>query len=168
MPSCSIGFWVASTRNRSGQREGLAADGHLLLLHRLQQRALHLGGRAVDLVRQQEVGEDRPLLHREVAGALVVDHGADQIGGEQIGGELDPVESGRDGGRQGPHRQGLGQAGHTLQQHVAIGEQADEESLQHRPLAHDDAAQLLHQLRGETRVLLELRGREEIRGGAFG
>ena len=35
----------------------LARNGHLALLHHLQQRALHLGGRAVDFVRQQQVGK---------------------------------------------------------------------------------------------------------------
>src|SRR5439155_22691709 len=79
-----------------GQRERLPADRHLLFLHCLQQRALHLGGGAVDLVGQQEVGEDRPLLHREITAPLVVDHRADQVGGKQVGGELDAVERGRD------------------------------------------------------------------------
>ena len=46
---------------------GLAVDGHLALLHRLEQRRLGLGRRAVDLVGEQEVGEHRPLAQRELA-----------------------------------------------------------------------------------------------------
>ena len=42
-------------QERVRQRERLAADGHLALLHRLEQRALHLGRRAVDLVGQDDV-----------------------------------------------------------------------------------------------------------------
>jgi hypothetical protein len=55
-----MGFWVAKTRNGGGSSWVCAADGrHLALLHRLQQRGLGLGRRAVDLVGQQQVGEDR-------------------------------------------------------------------------------------------------------------
>ena len=40
---------------------GLAADRDLPLLHGFEQRRLHLGGRAVDLVGKHEIGEDRAL-----------------------------------------------------------------------------------------------------------
>jgi hypothetical protein len=67
-----------------------AADGDLALGHHLEQRRLHLGGRPVDLVGQHEVGEDRAELDVE---ALVrrraVDAGADDVGGQQVGRELD-------------------------------------------------------------------------------
>ena len=46
---------------RVGQLVPLAADGHLPLLHRLEQRRLGLGRGAVDLVGQHDVGEDRAL-----------------------------------------------------------------------------------------------------------
>ena len=48
-------------QERFVQLEGLVADGDLVFLHRFQQRALHLGRRAVDFVGQDEVGEDRAL-----------------------------------------------------------------------------------------------------------
>ena len=44
---------------RVGQPVPLAADGDLPLLHRLEQRGLGLGRGAVDLVGQDDVGEDR-------------------------------------------------------------------------------------------------------------
>ena len=44
---------------RVGQPVALAADGDLPLLHRLEQGRLGLGRRAVDLVGQDDVGEDR-------------------------------------------------------------------------------------------------------------
>ena len=44
---------------RLGQLTACAADGHLFFLHRLEQRGLRLGRRAVDLVGQQDVGEHR-------------------------------------------------------------------------------------------------------------
>ena len=71
---------------------GLPADRDLLLLHHLQQRALHLRRRPVDLVGQQQVGEHRPERDLELAAALVVDAGADDVGRHQVRGELDAVE----------------------------------------------------------------------------
>ena len=59
-----------------GQLEAIALDRDLTLLHRLEQRGLRLGGRAVDLVGEHDVREDRPgaqaeraVLRREHVGA---------------------------------------------------------------------------------------------------
>ena len=52
---------------RLGQLERLPADGDLLLLHRLEQRRLHLGRRAVDLVGEHDVGEDRAAASPRIA-----------------------------------------------------------------------------------------------------
>ena len=48
-------------QERAGQLSGDPVDRDLPLLHRLQQRRLRLGGRPVDLVGQQQVGEQRAL-----------------------------------------------------------------------------------------------------------
>jgi hypothetical protein len=80
---------------RIRQRIRRVGNGHLPLLHGLEQRALRLGRRPVDLVRQQDVGEDRALLRAEVAGVGVVDAGADDVGRQQIRRQLDAVELGR-------------------------------------------------------------------------
>ena len=45
---------------RTFERMAYAADRHLILLHRLEQRRLRLRRRAVDLVGQDDVGEDGP------------------------------------------------------------------------------------------------------------
>ena len=58
------------------QLEGAALDGDLLLLHRLEQRRLGLGGRAVDLVGEQQPGEERAGPELELARALVEDERA--------------------------------------------------------------------------------------------
>ena len=47
-----------------GQRVRRAVHGHAALLHRLEQRRLGLGRRAVDLVAQHQVGEDRARAGR--------------------------------------------------------------------------------------------------------
>ena len=50
---------------RVGHGVGDAADRHLVLLHHLEQRRLHLGRGPVDLVGEQEVDEHRAELDVE-------------------------------------------------------------------------------------------------------
>ena len=54
---------------RVGDRVGGRTDRHLALLHDLEERRLHLGGSAVDLVGEEEVAEHGPELDVEVARA---------------------------------------------------------------------------------------------------
>ena len=135
---------MASTRNGDGQLVGVGADSHLPLLHRLQQRALHLGRGAVDLVGQHDIGEHRALARLEIAGFLVVDHRTQQIGGQQVRGKLDTAEPGFDHPGQGAHAERFGQPRHTLDQHVPIAEQAQQQALDHVALADNHAAHLFH------------------------
>src|SRR5437899_797713 len=55
------------------QRMRLAADGDLTLLHSLEERALHLGRRPVDLVREEQIGEDRAEPRPESLVRRIVD-----------------------------------------------------------------------------------------------
>ena len=121
---------------------GDAADRDLPLGHDLQQRRLHLGRRAVDLVGEHEVGEDRAELGVEGVLAGLVDAGADDVGRHQVGGELQAGELAADGGRQGLDRERLRDAGHALEQHVSAGEQRDEHPLDQAVLADDDPLDL--------------------------
>jgi hypothetical protein len=51
--------------NGRGSECGCAVDGHLALVHGFEQRGLRLGRGAVDLVRQEKVGEDGAGLELE-------------------------------------------------------------------------------------------------------
>ena len=62
-----------------------------MLLHGLQEGTLYLGWSSVDLVGEDEVGEDRPLLYLEVLVLLTVHHRPDDVGWQQVGGELDTL-----------------------------------------------------------------------------
>ena len=131
------------------QLPGLVADGHLALLHRFEQRALHLGGSPVDLVGQQEVREHRPLPRHEGPVPLVVDEGPDQIGRQQVGRELDP-------GEVGPHALGnalceqrLRDSRHPLDEQVATREEADQHPLHDVFLPDHDPAELGRQAVGK-------------------
>jgi hypothetical protein len=77
---------------RVGQRPGGALDGDLPLLHRLEQRGLGLGRRAVDLVGEQQVGEHRPLPEAEGPAVLAEIELAGHVGRHQVGRELHPLE----------------------------------------------------------------------------
>jgi hypothetical protein len=65
---------------------------HLALLHGLQERSLGLGRRPVDLVRQEQVGEDRPRTELEAGRAGIEDRGAGDVGRHEVGRELDSLE----------------------------------------------------------------------------
>ena len=73
------------------------------------------------------------------------DERADEVGGEQVGGELDPGEGGVEPPGQRPDGEGLGEARHALEQEVPVGEEADDEALHEGVLADDDLPDLGHE-----------------------
>ena len=122
---------------RVGQGLLAALHGHAPFLHRLQQRRLDLGRRAVDLIGQQHVGEDRAPADPELARLEVVDGGADDVRGEQVGGELDPAVGQVEGPGEGLREQGLGHAGDALEEDVAPDRQGQPAEPHRLLLAHD-------------------------------
>ena len=82
---------------RIGEWVGLISNRHLLLLHGLEQSALDLGRRSVDLVRQYKVAENRPMLRAELAILRVEDHCADDVGRQHVWGELQALKVKSDG-----------------------------------------------------------------------
>ena len=120
-------------------------DRHLALLHDLEQGALDLGGRAVDLVGEQEVGEDRPERRPELARLLVVDPRADQVGRDEVRRELDPLELAADRLGEGLDRHRLGQARDAFDEDVAAGQQRDDQALEEVVLADDDLLHLVQE-----------------------
>ena len=113
------------------------ADG--VFLHGLQQGGLGLGRGAVQFVRQKQVGEDRAGLEpeRPSAGAVVLLHhlGAKDVGGHQVGRELDPAELQRQGLSEGSDQQRLAQPRHALDQAVTARQEADQQLFDHSVLA---------------------------------
>ena len=74
--------------------------------------------------------------------ALAVDPGADDVGGHQVGGELDAGERTADDLGEGLDGERLGDAGHAFEQHVPLGQQADQHALDQPVLADDDSLDL--------------------------
>ena len=78
---------------------------------------------AVDLVDEHDVGEHRPGPELETLLALVVDVGADDVGGQQVRRALHARELAVDRAGQRPGERRLADARIVLDQHVALGEQ---------------------------------------------
>jgi hypothetical protein len=144
-------------QERLGHREAVATDRDVMLGHGLEQRRLHLGRCAVDLVGQHEVGADGADLDVEALLRRPVDAGPDDVGRHEVRRELKAGEGAADNGRHRLHRERLGQARHALQQAVAAGEEAHHGPLDHAILPHDDPLDL------EQGPLEE--GRKRARGG---
>ena len=136
-----------------GQRVGSIADGHLPLLHGLEQGGLHLRRRPVDLVGEDDVGEDGALARREGLVALVVDESTGDVRRQQIGRELDAAVARVERLGEGPNAERLGQAGHTLEQQMALRQQPHEQPIEQLLLAHDDLADLIED-RGQASAFL--------------
>jgi hypothetical protein len=143
---------------------GLALHGHAVLLHRLQEGGLRLGRRAVDLVGQDDVAEDRAGHEDEMAaaglGILLDDVGPGDVGRHQVRRELDAGELEVQHLGQGVDDEGLGQAGHARDDAVAADEQRDQHLLDHVVLADDQLAQLVHDA---VAALLHALGQERRR-----
>lgn len=119
-----------------------AVDGDLALLHGFEEGGLGLGRGPVDLVREEQVGEDRAVLEGELGGAGVVDERAGDIAGHQVRGELDALGVEGERGGEGPYEEGLGDAGHAFEEDVAAAQQGDDETGDGRVLADDGLSDL--------------------------
>src|SRR5437016_4043873 len=132
-----------------GQWVRRAVDRHLLLLHRFQQGRLRLGRRAVDLIGEQDLREDRPLAELELLRRWAVDVDARDIGGEQVRRELQTLEAAtqRAGERLRQHR--LAHPGHVFDQDVAAAQQRNHAQFDLRGFADEYTADVFHDPRTE-------------------
>jgi len=103
----------------------------------------HLG--QGDLVGEDDFLEQRALDELELA--LVVDVGAGEVAGQQVGGELDAAEAAMDGGGERLHGGRLGQPQRAFDQHVTVGEQADDQPVEQILLADDERRQRIAQFK---------------------
>ena len=126
-----------------GQREGLALDRDLPLLHGLEQGGLGLRRGPVDLVGQEQAGEQRPAAEVEGAVLLVVEERPGQVGRQQVGRELRAREVQAERARHRAGGQRLAQAREVLEQHVALGQDGGEHHRQRLPLADDGLLDLV-------------------------
>jgi hypothetical protein len=110
---------------------------HLTLLHRLEERRLRLGRRTIDLVGQEDVGEHAAGPELELALGPVPHRHTGDVGGQQVGRELDPSPRATDGTGDRLRQGRLAHAGDVLDQEMALREQADEPEADRLLLAPD-------------------------------
>src|SRR5690606_39441983 len=107
--------------------------------------------------------EDRPGAELEELVALIVlgDHRrAEDVGGHEVGRELDAREVEVERLRDRAHEHGLAEAGHTLEQRVAAGDEAGEDSVEDVLLPDDHLSDL-----GTDPVDVALEGLNDLAGG---
>ncbi len=109
----------------------------LVLVHRLEEARLGLGRGPVDLVREDDVAEERARLEDELPGLPVVDGDAEDVGRQQVRCELDALEADPEGLGQSVRQRRLAHPGHVLDQEVPPGQQPDHRQPHHLGLAHE-------------------------------
>jgi hypothetical protein len=105
---------------------------------------LGLRGGAIDLVREDQVREDRAGLELEdpLAAFFDEDVGARDIRRHQVGRELDPVERAIDDVGDRPHEHRLAEARHAFEEDVRVREEARQRLSDELTLADDDTTDL--------------------------
>jgi hypothetical protein len=98
-----------------GQRAARAVGRDLALFHTFQQRGLRARRHPIDLVDQQQVGEDRAGVESKTLRAGAQDGGAENVGGHQVRRGLYALEAEAKQPAQGFHDQRLRDARHAFQ-----------------------------------------------------
>ena len=119
-----MGFCVASTRKGSGSGYVWLADGHLRSCIASSRALCTLAGARLISSASTMLAKIGPLRVWNSPSLRVVDQGADDVGGQQVGRELDSPEGSCTARRQGADGERLGQAGHALDEHVAVDNRA--------------------------------------------
>jgi hypothetical protein len=142
---------------------GEACMRHLFLLHGFEQSRLGAGRRAIDLIDQDELGEDRARSKfecRRAPGRSLVNLRSRDVGRHQVGSALHacPMQPQRRRERLG--EVGLPEPGQPLDEHVAPGEHGGDQVGDERSLSHDHAIKQRTQVQKLTMCIGEsvLRG----------
>ena len=142
----------------AGDGSGLPVDRDLPLGHGLEEGRLGAGRDPVDLVHQDHVGHQRTGPEGPGAVVLTVHRCAGEIGGEEVGGALDPPELGPlHGPGQGGAKRRLAHPWEIVEQEVLAGQQGRRRQPDLGRLAEQDGAEsLLDRLHGDDDALVDL------------
>src|SRR5581483_4801330 len=135
-----------------GQRIRGEVGAYLALLHRLEQRALGTRTGAIDLVRQQELGEDRPLAEVKLLRGPVEDGHADDVGRQQVAGELHTMPGQAQHMSQRVGASGLSHTRDVLDEQVPPRQQTGQAEAHLGGLAEDDGLEGSHGVLQRRRV----------------
>ena len=120
-----------------------AAGSDTVLLHRLEQGRLGFGRGAIDFVGEKQVRKDRPFLKLKFAATGRRFHDqirAEDVGGHEIGRELDAIEGEIKDLGKGANQQRFSKARHPFEENVTAGKQCSEGAFDDGILADDDLA----------------------------
>jgi hypothetical protein len=106
---------------------GLTINGDAAFLHDFEEGGLGFGRGAVDFVGEQELSEDGALTDADLLGGEVEEGVAGDVGGHQVGGELDAAEGAAEGSGEGEDEVGFAEAGFAFEEDVAAGEEGGED-----------------------------------------
>ena len=135
-------------QKRLRQLVRMRVNRNLAFVHGLQQRRLRLGRGAVDLVGQQNVGEDRAALEFEFLLQRRIHRDSQHVGRQHVAGKLHALKGAVDGAGESLPQRGLADAGNALDQQVSAGKNADQRQPDNIVLAANHAAQGLFQFSG--------------------
>ena len=119
---------------------------HRSLLHRLEQCRLSLCRGAVDLIPENEIGEQRSRPETECRAAQQV-HAGD-VRRHQVRGELNSPKRQRGRLGEGAHQERFGGSRWPLEQHVSASQQGEDRLADRGGLAEDDLFDCPDQRRG--------------------
>ena len=122
---------------RPGEAVGVRVDRDLALFHRFEQGGLGLGGGAVDLVGEHDVGEHRTRPELELVRGAVPHRHAGDVRREEVGGELDALAGAADRPGDRLRQRRLADARDVLDEEVPLGEHAHEREVDGVALALD-------------------------------
>ncbi len=145
------GILRGENRERARQRMRGAVHGHLQFFHGFEQRGLRARRHAVDLIDQQQVGENRPAMDAERSGGRLENISAQDVGGNQVRRALHALELQAENMRERFDRQSLGQARHALDQRMAARQDHEQQLVERFVLPHDDLGEFPADVRCQIR-----------------
>ena len=95
------------------------------------------------------------MLHDELLVLLTVYHRTDDVGGQQVGRELDAAKLGINQLSQRLDGHRLGQTGHAFQQDMTVAEQSDEQRLHQMLLSYNNLIHACHQVGDKATLSLD-------------
>ena len=109
---------------RFWQFMGFMSECHLMLLHRFEQGTLHFSWRAINFIRKDQIGKNRPFFGFK--GSIAVNLSPDHVAGQQVGGELDPTALSVERLSQRVDHHGFCHAGNPFEENMSVAEQCVE------------------------------------------
>src|SRR5665213_690889 len=108
---------------RRPERSGFTVERNLMFAHRFEKGRLRSRRGAVNLVGQDDLGEQRPRLEDKGAGGLIVNADAKKIARQQVGRKLNAMKRASQTASERLGQERLTNAWRVLNEQMALGEE---------------------------------------------